>query len=81
MEEKRNTNDQNQKKMKGRLPMPLEEIIGSSLNGTSLSNVQSPKVEPGENKWVPYVMVGGLVVASIALAVIVVNRSNKTKND
>jgi hypothetical protein len=55
-----------------RMPTPVDQL--PSYNpGDNLSN------QPGSNKWLPYIIVGGVVLLSIAAAIALTNNAKSYK--
>jgi hypothetical protein len=49
-----------------KMPTPVDQLPSFNLSG-------SPIAQPGINKWIPYIIVGGILVVAIGVS-IAVNR-------
>jgi hypothetical protein len=54
-----------------KMPTPVDQLPSFSSGGTVSS-------QPGSNKWLPYIIVGGVLITAIAIAV-AMNRSGNRK--
>jgi hypothetical protein len=49
-----------------KMPTPVDQLPSFNLSG-------SPTAQPGINKWIPYIIVGGILIVAIGVS-IAVNR-------